>query len=216
MQKILNYILDFIFPRPINVVSIHNMNSQEFIGKMTQSRYLNDSENKALFDYRNKLTKQAIWEIKYRKDEKITAVLCALFYEFILDELVDKALFCDFKKPIIIPIPISKNRLKERGYNQCSLIVKEIARIDNNNNFTLCENALEKIKDLESQTSVKGRNERLKNIKGCFAVRDPEKIKNANIILIDDVITTGATMSEAKKTLLDAGARQILCFALAH
>ena len=165
---------------------------------------MGDDGNKALFDYRNELAKQAIWEIKYRKNEKLATIFCELFYEFILDELADKALFSDFKNPILAPIPSSKKRLKERGYNQCELIVKELMRIDGGNNFTLCEDSLEKTKDSPSQTSVKNRKKRLQNIKGCFAVSNPEKIKGSNIILIDDVITTGATMNEASRILIEA------------
>jgi predicted amidophosphoribosyltransferase len=62
---------------------------------------------------------------------------------------------------------------------------------------------------------LKNRNERLKNLKDCFSA-DEKKIKNRNIILIDDVITTGTTMNEASKTLKDAGAKKVIGFSLAH
>ena len=78
------------------------------------------------------------------------------------------------------------------------------------------KNILEKIKESPSQTSVKNRAERLENLKGCFKAVNLDNVRGANIILIDDVITTGATMSEAKKALENAGARQVLCFAMAH
>ena len=146
----------------------------------------------------------------------MAAVFCEPLYEYILDELIDKALFSNFQKPIIVPIPISKNRLKERGYNQCSIIARELERIDGDSNFTLCEDALKKTKDSPSQTSVKNRKKRLQNIKGCFSVSNHEKIKGSNIILIDDVITTGATMNEASRILIEAGADQVICFAIAH
>ena len=214
--KLVDFILDFLFPRPAPVISIQNMSADELVRKIPRAKEIDDEEGKALFDYRNELARQAIWEIKYRKNEKILGSFCKIFYEYMLDEIADKALFSDFKNPILVPIPSSKSRLKERGYNQCELIAEELARIDEGKNFALCLDALEKIKDLPSQTSLKNRNERLSNLKGCFSAANPDKISGANIILIDDVITTGATMSEAKKTLLRAGARQVLCFALAH
>lgn len=215
-HKLLNLILDFLFPRSSPVISIENMSADEIVRKIPKAREIDESGMKALFDYRNELAKQAIWEIKYRRNERILSAFCALFYEYIIDELADAALFSDFKNTILAPIPSSKNRLKERGYNQCELIAKELDLIDGGKNFTVIKNILEKIKDSPSQTSVKNRSERLQNLKGCFVVGNPEKIREANIILIDDVITTGATMSEAKKTLLDAGARQVMSFALAH
>lgn len=237
VHKIKSFILDFLFPRSLPVISIENMSADELIRKIPRAREIDDDESGALFDYRNELAKQAIWEIKYRKNEKLTTVFCELFYEFIIDELADKALFSDFKNPIIAPIPSSKKRLNERGYNQCELIVRELERIDDRlreptgelrhnegplrrtegeKNFTISTNILEKIKDSPSQTSVKNRARRLENLKGCFKVVNLDGVIGANIIIIDDVITTGATMSEAKKTLLGAGARQVMCFALAH
>ena len=63
---------------------------------------------------------------------------------------------------------------------------------------------------------MKNRKKRLQNIKGCFSVSNHEKIKGSNIILIDDVITTGATMNEASRILIEAGADQVICFAIAH
>ena len=216
VHKLVNFILDFLFPRPEQVISIQNMTSDELIQKIPRARNLGDDGNKALFDYRNKLAKQAIWEIKYKKNKKMAAVFCEPLYEYILDELIDKALLSNFQKPIIVPIPISKNRLKERGYNQCSIIARELERIDGDSNFTLCEDALKKTKDSPSQTSVKNRKKRLQNIKGCFSVSNHEKIKGSNIILIDDVITTGATMNEASRILIEAGADQVICFAIAH
>ena len=215
-RKIFNFFLDFLFPRSLPVISIENMSASELVRKIPRAREIEGNESKALFDYRNELARRAIWEIKYRKNEKLMTVFCELFYEFILDELADKALFSDFKNPILLPIPSSKKRFKERGYNQCEFVASELARIDGNKNFTAPENILEKIKDSPSQTSVKNRAKRLQNLKGCFAAGDSEKIRNANIILVDDVITTGATMAEAKKTLMNAGARQVICFALAH
>lgn len=215
-SKIANLILDFIFPRASSVILIQNMTAEEIIREIPKARWIDNDESKALFDYKNESTRRAIWEIKYRKNEKLLSVFSEPFYEFILDELADRALFSDFKNPIIVPIPTSKKRLKERGYNQCELIAKEIERIDSGKNFTLSKNILEKIKDSPSQTSVKNRAKRLQNLKGCFKTVNPDEVKDMNIILIDDVITTGATMSEAKKSLMDAGARQVLCFALAH
>ena len=70
VHKLVNFILDFLFPRPEQVISIQNMTSDELIQKIPRARNLGDDGNKALFDYRNKLAKQAIWEIKYKKIKK--------------------------------------------------------------------------------------------------------------------------------------------------
>ena len=82
------------------------------------------------------------------------------------------------------------------------------------------KNILIKIKDTEHQARIKNRNERIKNMTGTFAIKDLEKnkklIMKKNIILIDDILTTGATLSEARKVLRQAGARKVIAFTVAH
>ncbi|KKU76429.1 MAG: hypothetical protein UY03_C0035G0001, partial [Parcubacteria group bacterium GW2011_GWA2_47_64] len=72
-----------------------------------------------------------------------------------------------------------------------------------------------KCKDTGSQTKMDTRKKRLENLKGCF-VADGKAVEGRNIILIDDVATTGATLVEARKTLLRAGARKVIAFTVAH
>ena len=150
------------------------------------------------------------------ENEKLMTVFCELFYEFILDELADKALFSDFKNPILLPIPSSKKRSKERGYNQCEFVASELARIDGNKNFTAPENILEKIKDSPSQTSVKNRAKRLQNLKGCFAAGDSEKNPKCQYNSRRRCHHDRRHDGGSEKTLMNAGARQVICFALAH
>jgi ComF family protein len=118
--------------------------------------------------------------------------------------------------PCSAPIPISKTRLKERGYNQTLLLAKALVHLDNNQNFKLEENILLKIKETLHQARLKNKKARLENLLGTFEVINIEKIQNRNIILIDDVVTTGATLTEAKKVLRKAGAKKIIAFSIAH
>ena len=73
-----------------------------------------------------------------------------------------------------------------------------------------------KNKETIHQANIKNRNIRLKNLIGSFIVKNKEEIKNRNIILIDDITTTGATLNEARKTLKKAGAKKIVAFTVAH
>jgi len=92
---------------------------------------------------------------------------------------------------IIIPMPIHKNRLKQRGYNQVSLYAKTIAKQLN----AICrEDLLLKIKDKKSQVFL-NREERFDNILDSINVSDFSEIKGKHILIVDDLITTGATMS---------------------
>ena len=104
---------------------------------------------------------------------------------------------------LVIPVPLSKNKLRHRGYNQAEMIAGELSG-------NVRADILFKKFHTKSQVEVKDKEERLANIIGSFEARNPEKIKGKKIILIDDVLTTGATMSEAKKVLKQAGAKKVV------
>ena len=82
-------------------------------------------------------------------------------------------------------------------------------------NFAVLEKVLIKIKNTPAQVSLKNRKARLKNLRGAFKISDRKKIKNRDVIIIDDVATTGATLTECQKMLKRAGARSALPLAIA-
>ncbi len=108
-----------------------------------------------------------------------------------------------------MPIPLSSKRFKERGYNQVEILIDAMPKGLGTKNT----NVLTKVKHTVSQTSL-DKKQRLKNLKHCFIAT--EEAKDNIIILIDDVYTTGATLSEAKQALLDKGATHVFAFAVAH
>ena len=124
--------------------------------------------------------------------------------------LEEKAIGYIDNEAIITYIPISRESLKDRGFNQCEYLAKELAIRNNYNTL----NTLKRIKDNKIQKTL-NREERLKNIQGVFEVIDKELIKNKKFILLDDVITTGATIHEAERVLKEAGASEIKLLTLA-
>ncbi|MFH1454959.1 MAG: phosphoribosyltransferase family protein [bacterium] len=215
LKKFIDSVLNLILPRDIEIVQIENMPEANILNDVPQANEMGNGKYKALFQYKNKLSKKAIWAIKYNKNQKIIEKFSNLLYEFVLENITEEMVFSNFNNPLLIPIPMHKNNLRERGYNQSELIVKEILKIDESKNFNMSLTALIKIKETPHQSALKNKNERLKNLKNCFCA-NTELIKNRNIILIDDVITTGTTMSEASKALRNAGAKKVIGFALAH
>ena len=114
---------------------------------------------------------------------------------------------------LVIPIPLSPRRLRERGFNQSELIANIFA-----DHFKLpleCD-MLTRIKNTKPQSETKGRQERQKNIAGAFSAHNPRLVAGRNIILIDDVTTSGATFLEAATTLKNAGAKKIIALAVAR
>jgi ComF family protein len=121
---------------------------------------------------------------------------------------------------LIVPIPLHKKKLRIRGFNPSFLLVKEWALIVKSLNRALpvipvAVDILVRKKWTESQTSL-GRKERLQNVKNAFDVSDSSKVKRKNILLVDDVYTTGATANECAKVLMRAGAERVDVLTLAR
>jgi ComF family protein len=172
-----------------------------------------------LYDYRHPSIKKSLWLLKYKGKKRLANVFAEIIYDKMLEELSELSVMENFNNPVLIPIPLSPKRYRERGFNQTELICGELIKINNlrhSIDFKLENNVLIKPKDTEHQARIKDRSKRIKNMVGTFTVKNNELIKNRNIILIDDILTTGATLSEARKVLKQAGARKIIAFTVAH
>jgi len=216
-MSILNTILDIIFP--VNCISCDKQGEYLCPDCLNNSREAERETEKwiyPIYDYRHPPIKKAVWFFKYKGKTGIAKTFANVLYPRILEELSDLILFENFVNPILIPIPISRQRLKERGFNQTELICKELIKLDHNTSFEWSKNILIKNKETIHQAQVKERKDRLKNLAGSFSVLNQEKIKNRNLILLDDVTTTGATLKEARNILKKAGAKKIIAFTLAH
>ena len=97
----------------------------------------------------------------------------------------------------IIPVPISKKRMKERGYNQSTLIAKELSK---KIKIDLEINCIIKVKNVKEQSKL-NKEQREKNIQNVYELKNKQKIINKKILLIDDIYTTGSTVNECSKIL---------------
>jgi ComF family protein len=111
----------------------------------------------------------------------------------------------------IIPIPLHPSRQRERGYNQTELLAKEIS----SQIGIPIMSALKRKKNTKSQTTLDG-VKRQKNMLDAFAVKDNSTILNKKVILIDDVITSGATINSAAQALLNGGAKEVYGLVIAR
>jgi ComF family protein len=112
----------------------------------------------------------------------------------------------------VIPVPLHPKRLRQREYNQSALIAYKVAKKLDTTLFTDC---LIKTKDTPPQVGLSS-NKRRTNMKSAFEVKNQNNIKGGNILLIDDVVTTGATIRECSATLKEANVKSIHVIALAH
>lgn len=110
----------------------------------------------------------------------------------------------------IIPVPLHRKKLRAREFNQTALLARLLAK---NLQVPLIADSLRKERDTPPQTEVSGR-ERMKNVKGVFSVI--EKVEGLDLLLVDDVVTTGATAGECAKVLVKAGAKSVTVVCLAR
>ncbi len=157
-----------------------------------------------IFKYEGQVRKLIL---DYKFNEK--SYLYKTFVNFLLK---NEKIFENIKKyDKIIPVPISKKRNKERGYNQSLLIAEEIA---NKTNLGLVNNCLIKTKNIIEQSKL-NKEDRQQNIQGVYSLQNERLITNKKILLVDDIYTTGSTVNECCKILQQANPKTIGVLVLA-
>jgi len=151
--------------------------------------------------------RQAIHLFKYER--KI--VMARHFAELMKDTVPTLFELSDYN--YLIPVPLHKKRYKERGFNQSELLAHELKNLFD---IQIHLGNLVRVNDTKPQFSLETREEKLANVQGAFKVQEPEEIEWKNILLVDDIFTTGATVSEIAKTLLGAGANRVDVLTLAR
>lgn len=144
--------------------------------------------------------KEIIHRFKYSHKLKLGGVLSGLMINFIEEYRLPLSQ-CDY----IIPIPLSPARLREREFNQSRILAQAVSR---RFNISLLTDTLVRIRHTKPQADLH-REMRFKNIKGAFGLRGKADIKDKTILLIDDILTTGSTVSEAAHTLKAARAKAV-------
>ena len=216
-MEILNMLLEFIFPRSrkehIALETSYGQLMSDARGSVNDS-ILMELGAMSVFEYRDPLIRQLMWLLKYRRKVSVAERFGEVLAEHLIEELSVRNLFGDMNDVLIVPIPISKKRMRERGFNQVELIAKTL--IEQIPELTIAPDVLKRVNDTEHQARVRSKRARAKNVKECFFVENSHEIMNRDLLLLDDVITTGATMREAIDTLRAAGAQSILPVSVAH
>jgi len=149
--------------------------------------------------------RESLIRFKFNNCKHYAAYYAPLVYDCIAQEFN-----CDFD--IISWVPVSKKRLRKRGYDQSRILAEEVASLFG----TQAIPVLEKHRHCPAQSGMGTAEKRKANISGCYRCLNPDLIEDKRILLIDDIITTGATLSECAKTLLRAGAGEVLCATVAR
>jgi len=110
------------------------------------------------------------------------------------------------KPAVITPVPLTKQRLRLRTFNQSELIAESIAEICN---ISVLKDVLVRTRQEIPQAEIENEEQRKENVKNSFRCADSQKLQKATVILVDDVYTSGATMEECARVLKQAGAKEV-------
>ncbi len=197
-MRLLSQILDVFFPPHERALRARAVSYESLSALVQPIRIASTNPATiALLPYRNQLVQAAITEAKFHDASNAQRALGAILAEYLTHE----------SPCVLIPVPLSRARLRERGYNQAERICRATG-------ISTDTTLLQRIRDTPPQTGLGGRARRI-NLKDAFAVARPPD-PDTLYIVIDDVITTGATLSAATQALRGAGACHILPIALAH
>ena len=130
-----------------------------------------------------------------------------VYGEFLAKCIDENAISCD----IITWVPLSTRRLRSRGYDQARLLAEEIAE----HCERPCVPLLKKLRNNPAQSRTGDAVRRKENVAGIYSALNEEQMRGKRVLLVDDIVTTGATLTEAARILKAAGAGKIVCIALA-
>ena len=218
-----NYIFDFFLPRicpgcnikiseekkPVCTDCLNSIQAAdsdrinfEFKKNFDSSKVIKDFHSKYIFET-DKILQHIVHALKYNRQFKLGMFLG----EILGEEIRSKKWVID----LIVPVPIHHLRKAERGYNQTDYIVKGL---NTSLKIPCSTKILKRTKHTESQTKL-SMNERANNVLNTFKVITTKKVKGKNILLVDDICTTGATLLECGIVLHKAGAGSIYASSIA-
>jgi ComF family protein len=221
LKALKNAILDFIYPKTCLACETQRLSEEDFIciscmidlpktnshitpNETLERKFWGKISVKAIYSFlyypKNSSIQNILYAIKYKNKPQLAEILGKWYSLELKNANIDKNI--DF----IVPVPMFKAKQKLRGYNQAEEFGKGLA--EGLGLEMLIDNLL-KTKSTVSQTKTKSRFGRFKNTEGVFEVLDSSKIQGKKVLLVDDVLTSGATLEEAGRALLEAGCGEL-------
>ena len=150
------------------------------------------------------MVREAIHRYKFHRVRALGRPFAALMARCLADRLPDGA-------DLICWAPLSRERFRERGFNQAELMAREMGRLLS----IPAGPALEKVRDTRPQSELEEESARRANARGAYALLPGADLTGKRVVLVDDVVTSGSTLSECAALLRRAGAEQVFCLTLA-
>ena len=141
--------------------------------------------------------REAILSFKYRNVKALASLLAQLMTEYLVAN--------PLPAEVLVPVPLHRRRLRQRGYNQASLLAVELGRLSS---MPVVDGSLVRLRDTPAQTRTRSAEERQSNVAQAFFCRNQE-LAGKGVLLIDDVCTSGATLDACATALKAAGATSV-------
>ena len=149
----------------------------------------------SVWNYKDPRIKRLLWKFKFENKFSVIEDLSLRLHDELSSELTERAIFDNLGAFILVPIPLSAKSKRKRGYNQSRLIADELSRKSNRKLPVV--DVLRKVSDTVTQHSIGNRQKRLTNLRGMFSVEPDISVRDKNVVIIDDITTTHATLIEA-------------------
>ncbi len=206
------YILDTLFPKKCFGCKKEGFYiCEKCLSELPRSLYV-DKDIFAVFSYKNPVMRRLLWNLKYNGKKEIAKELSPTMKDLLFGELSDLSIFENTKEIFFVPLPMSEKRKRERGANHALLLASALSE---KTNIAVLD-CLYKTKDTKRQALIKNRGKRLLNVKNSMDIKKDFSVKGKTIVLVDDIVTTGGTIKEARRVLERHGARKILSLVVAH
>ena len=202
--------LQLIFP-PRETEKLVDTLSYETLAQFVAPTTHSSSHVISLLPYHHPSVQAVIQEAKYHRNKKAWKLLANVLDDFLPEFLQDMDTLSS-SSYVLVPIPLSKKRLRQRGHNQVASVLKNITGMSVDT--PIATTLLARVRDTTPQTTLT-KKERLHNMRDAFTVLTPLSPTTLYVV-IDDVITTGATLTSALHACKEAGASTVVGLALAH
>lgn len=146
--------------------------------------------------------------LKYQRVHPVAPLLAGYLMEATSPIALPEAL-------LVVPVPLFKRKLRDRGFNQAEEIARTFVDRGKGRGIQLETSSLVRTRETASQTGLT-RHQRRANMRGAFSVSRPDRIAGRNVLVVDDVMTTGTTASECARVLLRSGAKQVFVATVAR
>ncbi len=209
MRDIVSSLLDLLLPPRATERLVRSLTLEQL-----QNLGANSPAGEAL-PYHDPRVTALVWELKYYGTRRSSALAGAYLAEVVLAAASE-----ELGVPLLIPVPMHRARKRERGHNQTELLCKAVLSALQSSRgaarpmLDYAPHALERIIDTKTQQGLP-RQERLRNVKNSMRA-NRALVDSRACIVVDDVTTTGATLEEVQRALIQAGARAVHCIALAR